>query len=163
MTPHWLPPLVHAHDYENNWTKYVRALYQFFQSDFILNNPNFRGSQVRLDNRPLDQGKHPTFWHITHTGPTEEKRIPDSKRCKRIRWPKPIIENSMEDTINVWVEPRYPRARVHLWFSLQDVQEDYLVVLEDYQRYLILITAFPVEKSHYKKGLQKRYQQYQTS
>lgn len=90
--PDWLPPLVLFTDYGGNWNRYVEALYSYFKQDFVDSSPSFRGTQLALKRHPMEHGKEATFWHLISEGQVEDKRVPNLRRCERIRWPRPIIE-----------------------------------------------------------------------
>ena len=156
MSPSWLPPLVCLQDHGRQWSLYVRALYDIFTTDFITGRPDFRGEPVALISRPLESGRHVTFWHITSDGKTEEEREPDIRRCERIRWPKAIIEHCEDHSIRVWSEPRNKQIRVHLWLE----QEDYVVVLGERKGYAVLVTTFLATEANYKRKLRSRYEKF---
>ncbi len=83
----WLPDLVLFEDYENNWDNYLSVLYEFYNKDFIKTKPVFRGKKLAVKKHPLADGKESTFWHIIQEGENEDDRIPDLRRCERIRCP----------------------------------------------------------------------------
>jgi hypothetical protein len=152
--PEWLPPLFH---FKGNWTLYLSALYELFEADFIEAKPRFRGRRIGLKRHPTSEGKEATFWHLIQEGPVEESRLPDLKRCERIRWPRPIIENSEDSTLRVWMNIRKGEARVLLFLE----EEEYLVVLAERKGYLLLWTAFLVDKPHRKRKLIKEFEDWQ--
>lgn len=152
--PEWLPPLFH---FKGNWALYLNALYELFEADFIEAKPQFRGRRLGLKRHPMSEGKEATFWHLIQEGPVEESRLPDLKRCERIRWPRPIIENSEDSTLKVWMNIRKGEARVLLFLE----EEEYLVVLAERKGYLLLLTAFLVDKPHRKRKLIKEFEDWQ--
>jgi hypothetical protein len=147
--PTWLPPLVLFSDYGGNWNAYLEAIYDWFKQDFIDTKPVFRGKRLGLKRYPLSQGKEATFWHMTSEGNVEDDRIPDFRRCERIRWPKPVIENNHDPVIKVWRNQRKKEERICLWF----VQEDYLVILADRGEYILPWTAYMVKQPHQQRKL----------
>jgi len=152
--PEWLPPLFH---FKGNWALYLSALYELFEADFIEAKPQFRGRRIGLKRHPMSDGKEATFWHLIQEGPVEESRLPDLKRCERIRWPRPIIENSEDSTLRVWMNIRKGEARVLLFLE----EEEYLVVLAERKGYLLLWTAYLVDKPHRKRKLLKEFEDWQ--
>jgi hypothetical protein len=154
--PDWLPPLVLFQDYHGNWQRYVEVLYRYFKQDFVDSSPSFRGTQLVLKRHPMEQGKEATFWHLISEGKVEDKRLPDFRRCERIRWPRPIIEHADDPPIRVWENKRKRENRICIWF--EDVE--YLVVLAVRRGYILLWTAFPVPQLHYQRKLQKEYETY---
>jgi len=151
--PAWLPELVLFNDHNGHWEIYLEVLYRHFSNDFIVAIPNFNGRRIALKKHPEYQGKEATFWHLISSGNEEEERLPDLRRCERIRWPRSLIDNHPNNDVLVWSEPRYNEQRIHLWV----VHEDYVLVLADRKEYVLLWTAFYVEREHYRQKLRKRF------
>ena len=150
----WLPALVLLADCGGNWTRYVEVLYRFFEQDFLDSAPSFGGYRVGAKRHPEEQGKSATFWHLISEGEVESERVPDLRRCERIRWPRPVIEHTGEPVIKVWENKRGNEERVCLW--LED--DEYLVVLARRSGYVLLWTAYMVTEPHRKRKLQKEYE-----
>lgn len=158
-TPAWLPALVRLADYGGDWDKYLEAVYQFFKQDFVNNQPRFRGEKLNLKRHPVIQGKEATFWHMISEGKYEPDRLPDLRRCERIRWSRPIIEsNEQEPLLKMWENIRDGEKRICLWLSFDG--EDYLVVLARRAGYLLFWTAYPLTYENTKRKLQKEYEAY---
>jgi len=159
--PAWLPvPL----KFTGDWDKFLAEVYVVFERDFKRSRPTFEGRQVVHDST-LEYGKEITFWHLTSTNDRgEEGRIPDLRRCERIVWPRPIIEHHTETMISVWKNVRRSRnskagkahTRVLLWF--EDL--DYLVVMEEKKRVMILVTAYLTDYPHTRRKLRKEREQF---
>jgi hypothetical protein len=64
--------------------------------------------------------KEATFWHFISEGQTEEERVSDLRRCERVRWPKPVIENSTDSKIKYWKNTRKGEPRICLWLECED-------------------------------------------
>ncbi|MDY0096507.1 MAG: hypothetical protein RBT80_27735 [Candidatus Vecturithrix sp.] len=154
--PDWLPPLVLFNDYQGNWDAYLDAIYGWFKQDFVDNRPLFQGRRLGLKQYPLSKGKEATFCHMISEGRDEENRLPDLRRCERIRWPKPVIEHDGDAAIKLWRNRRKGEERICLWFE----QEGYLVILADRGKYILPWTAYLVETLHGKRKLQKEYEAY---
>ena len=152
----WLPPLVSLTDYNGEWNTFLEALYAWFKQDFIDNKPTFQGRRLGLKRHPLTLGKESTFWHFISEGKIEKDRIPDLRRCERIRWPKPIIENVPNPQIKWWMTVKSKEERIHIWLE----EEDYVVVLADRKTYLLPWTAFLITYKHTKRKLSKEYEAY---
>ena len=114
--PEWLPPLVLLSNCDGDWNVYLEVIYRYFMQDFVDSKPFFRGKRLGLKRHPLSQGKEATFWHMIQEGDREADRIPDLRRCERIRWPKPIIEHDDDETIKVWWNRRRGEQRICIWF-----------------------------------------------
>jgi len=157
--PNWLPNIVPLSNYAGDWNKYIDAIYALFETDFINTQPFFNGRRVGHKKDPTLNGKADTFWHVISTGPSETERIPDMRRCERIRWPRPIIENQSADCILVWPNRRGNDDRICLWFK----NLEYIVVLADRGTYLLLWTAYVVDRPHQKRKFQKEFDDYQST
>lgn len=152
----WLPPLVLFEDFQGDWTAYLEVVYGWFRQDFIKTRPVFQGRRLGLKRHPITQGKEATFWHMISEGKEEEERIPDFRRCERIRWPKPVIEHDEDAAIKAWRNQRGREKRICLWCE----QENYLVVLTDRGSYILPWAAYLVEKPHQQAKLRKEYEEY---
>jgi hypothetical protein len=152
----WLPNIVSFNDYNGDWDQYLEALYNFFKADFIDSKPNFRGQTLAVKRHPLSLGKEATFWHLISEGKDEENRLPDLRRCERIRWPKPIVENSNDNVIKFWKNRRNGETRICLWLE----KEDYIIILAERTGYTLFWTAYNVTYPHQRRKLQKEYDKY---
>ena len=83
--PDWLPPLVRLDDYGGYWDRYEEALYQHFQDDFLESRPEAITKPVSIRHHPKYKGKEWAFWHLISSGRIEQERLPDFRRCERIR------------------------------------------------------------------------------
>ena len=152
--PDWLPPLVCMSDYGGDFTNYIEAVYAYFKKDFIESAPAFRSRRIGLKRLPYYQGKESAFWHVTSEGPDEAERVPDLRRCERIRWPRPLIENPAEKEIRCWLNERHGERRIVIWLY----DQDYVVILADRISYLLLWSAYYVDRKHTKDSLLKEYE-----
>jgi len=155
-TTDWLPPLVLLEDFKGNWDAYLNAIYSFFKNDFVDNKPVFQGRRLGLKRHPLTQGKEATFWHMISEGKEEENRIPDLRRCERIRWPRPIITHESDPKVKYWISVKRNENRIHIWLE----EEDYVVVLADRKGFLLPWTAFLITRGHTREKLRKEYRAY---
>ena len=159
----WLPELTTLSDSDGKWEVYVEVVYNLFKRDFVDSQPQFEGKWVRCRKDPIYDGKFAGFWHCVSDGDVEEDRIPDIRRCERISWVRPIIENATaRDDIDIWKNKRGSETNVLIWYD-----EYLLVVLGERTRkhdgfqYLQLITAYTTEKEHRKRKLRKERDNYQ--
>ena len=160
----WLPKLEY-YDSSQPWIDYEDSLYSIFKSDFIDSPPEFEGKKIRIRFYPKENNKEEAFYHVTCQDYLKDgDRVPDFRRCERIRWIRAFIENygcdpskcTGCDGIKVWEKPYKNKQRIHLLFE----EERYLVVLERRESYVLLITAFYIEEDHTLKKKVKEYQQY---
>jgi len=152
----WLPDLVLLENYNGDWEKYLEIIYGYFVKDFVKSKPKYRGIKLALKKHPMIEGKEATFWHLISKGKEEKERMPDLRRCERIRWPRPIIEHCKDPVLKVWQNIRKGDTRILLWFD----KVEYIVVLSERKGYLLLWTAYMVKKNHQKRKLQKEYEAY---
>ena len=146
----WLPNLEYYEQY-NSWPEYQNALYEIFKSDFINDKPIFKGKRVNIRKYPTEHGIEEAFFHITCQDYLKNgNRVPDFRRCERIRWVRAFIENyncarcQECDGIKIWSEPYKNTFREHLLLE----EERYIVILEQRNNYYLLITAFYLEHDH---------------
>lgn len=151
----WIPSLVFLQEYGGDWGKYIEVVYNYFKMDFIDSKPKLKNKRIGIMRNPLYQQKEFTFWHCTSEGDIEDERLPDLRRCERIRWPRPIIEHSTDNLVRCWRNKRGSEKRILLWFY----DEDYLVVLAERKNYLVLWTAYLVIYDHTKGKLLKEYEE----
>jgi len=104
----------------------------------------------------LEDGKHRTFWHVTtREDKGRKQRLPDLRRCERLPWLKPILENSINSEILAW-EFTEDDGSINIYVWLKD--HDYLAIIKKIKKgYLILRTAYWVEFKNTKKKLMKKY------
>lgn len=154
--PAWLPPLVLFADHRGNWDVYVEVLYKYYREDFVDSRPVFGSQNVFTKRYPLELGKEATFWHLISEGKVEQDRIPDLRRCERIRWPRPTIQHATDSGVKMWQNQRRDETRVCIWCE----EAEFLVVLAKRPTYYLLWTAYPVVEEHRKRKLRKEYEAY---
>ena len=132
-------------------------MYAYFKSDFIDSKPKCGKKPVKLKRYPLLDGKEATFWHITSEGKEETKRVPDLRRCERVRWPRPTIEHYKDKAVKCWTNKRGGDKRIVLWLY----DQDYVVVLAGRSKYVLLWTAYYVSYKHTRQRLLAEYEQCQ--
>ena len=152
--PDWLPDLLLFSDYDGEWEMYLEALYQHFCRDFVNSKPSYPGKRWALKRYPLEKGKEATFWHLISEGQAESERLPDLRRCERICWPRAMIDAISAGRVKVWRNQRGGEQRVLL--ALEDFS--YVVVLADRGDYILLWTAYGVEREHTRDKLRKEYE-----
>lgn len=151
-----LPGLIKLEDYSGNWEKYLEVLYDCFKKDFVKKKTFYDNECIRFKKHPELNGKEATFWHLISEGGSEEQKVPDLRRCERIKWPKPIIEYKDYQEIKLWENNRKSDINICLCFG----DWEYLVVLRRRKGYILLWTAYPISYNHTKRKLQKEYRKY---
>ena len=158
----WLPPMVLN---PGNWNTYLEILYRYFTDDFIHSQPKFDNKRVALKRQPVINGKEATFWHfISEKSPDsslEEDRIPNFRRCERIRWVKPVMEQYGEQNTIRWWKTTRPsnRGTVHrIILALADFS--YVVIVDERKEYVLPWTQFPVEHAKQREKLKREHNEY---
>lgn len=166
--PSWLPPIISN---PGNWNDYLELLYKCFRQDFVLSKPRFGNKRVNLKRHPEVKDKEATFWHFiqeaedSKTPKSEEARLPSFRRCERISWPKPVMEEfsemNHENGRIVWwkTERQSFRGKVKRYvLALPDFS--YVVIIDDREDYVLPWTQFPVEYSTQREKLRKEFKAY---
>ncbi|MGB8344737.1 MAG: hypothetical protein WCD86_07625 [Ktedonobacteraceae bacterium] len=151
-----LPPLVLLSGCQNNWDSYLETIYASFCQDFVISKPVFEDKRFALKRHPIILGKEATFWHIISEGDVENEHLPDLRRCERIRWPRSIIDNAHSGHIKYWKNTRKGEGRIVL--ALEDFS--YVVILSNRGEYILLWTAYCVEREHSRRKLWEEYKAY---
>ena len=160
----WLPEQEYYENY-NSWDDYINVLYDIFKNDFIDSHPSFEGKQVNIRKHPIEYGKEEAFFHVTCQDYLKSNnRVPDLRRCERIRWVRAFIENyscdpslcELCDGVKVWTEPYKSNFRVHILLE----EERYMVVVERRESYCLLVTAFYFDQDHSLRKKLKNYEKY---
>jgi len=154
MLPDWLPELILLTRYNGDWDAYIDAVHEEFCRGFLREKLVYRGKRVGLKRHPLENGREATFWHMVSTGPVEDQRQIDLRRCERIAWPRAILDNCDDPCLKTWTEFYNKEPRIHIWCEAAE----YLFVLADRGEYVLPWTAYPVTQLHMKKKLLKRWQ-----
>jgi hypothetical protein len=152
----WLPALVEFTQYGGDWHAYEEALYAYFRADFVDSVPTYPGRRWAMKRHPVYRGKEATFWHIISEGPQEATRLPDLRRCERIRWPRSVIDACRTGRICLWEQKRGAETRI----AIATGDFGYLVVLADRGSYVLLWTAFVVDREHQRRKLEREYTQW---
>lgn len=164
-----LPDIIECEDFLKINT-YMDSLYiNVFRHDFILNTPQFNGVKVIIRKEPMDGNKEHGFIHMTHEDFSHKSkdpndRTPDFRRCERLPWVRPIIENyecAMKNAcgkILYWEELFRGYVRVHLLYE----DERFLVVLERRNDVYMIITSFYLNKDWELEKRKQKYLRYQT-
>lgn len=151
--PDWLPPLIRLDDYGGDWQRYEDEIYGWFVHDFVDSRPHLEGKPVILKAGSSLRGRHNTFWHLISEGRQESERVPDLRRCERIRWPRALIDAADSGSVLRWRTRRTGRPRAVL--ALSDFS--YCVVLSEHPSYFVLWTAYPVDRHHTERRLRREY------
>ena len=89
-----LPKIITLEEYGGNYQTYIDAIYDVFFRDFIQHKATFGTNKLNLRFKPLQQNRAYAFYHMTHVGEDEDNRLPDLRRCERMPWARPTIEQA---------------------------------------------------------------------
>ena len=101
-----LPKIIELQEFGGNYSSYIDAVYEIFHNDFIKNKTHFGSHELKMKFNPIFQNRAYTFYHMTHEGEVEDDRLPDLRRCERIGWAKPCIENVATWNLRFWRQAR---------------------------------------------------------
>jgi hypothetical protein len=117
----------------------------------------WRGHRVLVFRNPEHKGKCAGFWHCTSVAdPDSADRIPDLRRCERIRWIRALLVAPSAE-VRTWEES--PRGRDRR-FVIATPEFDFLVVLRLMKAGLVqLVTAYHVEWEGRRAKYRREYEQ----
>lgn len=142
-------------------SEFFEEAYKAFYDDFIDCSVCFERHEVGLVDERITKGREETFWHvISNEAPlyspvkTVKVRNDDIERAKRVKWIKEIIENSSDQDVRVFVDPKYNEPRIHLWY-----RKEYVVVIirKKTKPYFRLLTAFMTNREGKIKEFEELY------
>ncbi len=145
----WPPPLLSHHQVNS-----IDDLYAQFCRDFIDSVPSFGGKPFQMKRHPMRDNREATFWHVISTGEDEATRRLDRQRCRRIGWPRALIDAVGSSRVVWWRNRRGRESRVII--ALPDFS--YVVVLAERDTYVLLWTAYHVEREHRRRKLRREYE-----
>ena len=142
--------------FEGDWASYEDKVYEAFLESFVRADVRFRGWRVKAQYRPETRGKGFSFWHTISEAPdpknrNEDDRIPNLRRCERIRWVRWAIENAEKDGFSWWENLRSGNTHVVIWAR----EYDFAVVLAKRRDYYVLKTAFAEITSHRRSAFER--------
>lgn len=151
--------LIYLNDFGGDYKSFIDAVYSVFYKDFITDKAKFRNEILKLKWHPIFQERAYTFYHITHKGEDEQNREPDLRRCERITWTKPVIENCDSLQLKIWEQKRGTADRICIWYEVKN-DIDYIVIIDVRANYKLLWTTFVLEYPHQKKKKQNEYDEW---
>lgn len=136
---------------------YLKDLYPIYEMEIANGSFSFHGKPVHVFTELNMNLQHQTFEHLTTKGNTD--RLYNTKRCERLVWIRDILADLCNGCTNYHVfrdtkvktnkNPRYI-----IWCT----KEDYVIVLEERQKDVMLITAYCVLYPNKRRELEDKYQ-----
>lgn len=116
-----------------------------------------------MKRHPEQDGRCKTFWHIVSEGWDESSRTINQARLDRVCWARHLIDEyclvaagGSSTRIVWWKNVRRGESRVII--ALADFS--YIVVVAEREGYVLLWTAYPVERTHKRKKLRAEHDAY---
>lgn len=108
-----------------DWEAYEDAIYAAYLQSVAHAGLRFRGDPVKVRFRPESQHKGYGFWHLISEAPdqanrNEDDRVPDLRRCERVRWVAWCIENAGTPGFSWWENQRWNETHVVIWAEAHD-------------------------------------------
>lgn len=130
-------------------------LYQEFVTGLKNEPPYLEGSPVWCFPE-MEDGKEKIFWHLTHReDEATTDRLPDLRRCERIRWVRWLIENCRDDKVLFW-DYKESNGQIHTYLWLKE--EKFVVILKKYpNNSRRLVTSYYVDKPKKEQTFMSKY------
>lgn len=153
-----LPKFLTLDSFHEDQENCINKLYQFYLNEIVNAKLTFLGKPIRFQFRPPTNEMHFGFYHlISEGGETEEEREINFERCQRISWIPYVLKNCENHSlIKCWENTRGSSRHIVLWLH----QHLYAVVLARRDDFFLLKTAYPIEKAHKIKKLNKESEMY---
>lgn len=138
--------------------EYLASLYPIYLENIAQNTFSFHGKPVRVFTDLNCNLQHCTFEHLTTKG--NNGRLYNIKRCERIVWIKDILNGICQRCVKYRVfkdkkwKPNKPHtSRYIIWCT----EEDYVIILEERERQVMLITAYCVLYENKRRDLERAF------
>lgn len=129
--------------FHGEWSRYEEELHAIYLETIIHSGLTYCGLPVKTKYAPPTKNKGYGFWHLISEGESEEERIPDFRRCERIRWVAWLIRNAKtEKDLSWWENKRGSNTHIVIWHE----KESFAVVLAQRTGYFLLKTAYLVKQ-----------------
>lgn len=136
------PDLLRFADYGGDWAAYEAELNRVFMDEIARAGLVFRGEAVNCRRHAEVAGRWASYWHLVQEGRVEDDRMPDLRRCERLRWVPWVIQNAVAHLeIDEWQNTRGTEVNTLLWY-----REEYLVILGQRNGYWLLRSAYCTQK-----------------
>lgn len=145
------------------WPEYEDLVYKAFLESFVRAGVRFQGLRVNAQRRPETHGKGFSFWHVISEAPSpdnrsEDERIPNFRRCERIRWIAWAIQQADNgaEGFSWWENRRGRNEHVVIWAE----RWDFAVILAKRRDYYLLKTAYNELKPHRRRAFERERQRF---
>jgi hypothetical protein len=155
------PPLMLFSGY-SHWADYEDAIYAVYLQTVAHAQLTFLGAPVKVRFIPTTKHKGYGFWHLISEAPeqdhrNEDDRIPDMRRCERVRWVAWCIQNAGTPGFSWWENERKGQTHVVIWAE----EHDYAVMLgkrntAEGVRFYLLKTAYCLRSHNVRRFAKER-------
>lgn len=119
------PPDLILYKQYTDWASYENAIYEVYLETVAHARLTFQGELIKVRFNPETKKKGYGFWHLISEAPdqknrNEEERIPDLRRCERVRWVAWCIQNAHEAGFSWWENTRGRETHVVIWAEAHD-------------------------------------------
>ena len=155
--PKWLPPEIAGLVWDGNT---LSQLYSYFDKDFRIGQPRYKGIRVGWDDRISPGDKYEEgFYHLITEDNGAGSRYVNLKRARRLPWCAPIITNADEIEVLAFdYKEGNKEIRTYVWIP----ELDYLVILlkkpnRKWGTVAFLITAFTLDGDNSRRKMRLKY------
>lgn len=150
-----LSPLISGEG--TSFNDYLKMLYPIYKEKIADGMLTFRGKPVCVFNELNFNLQHQTFEHLTTKGNND--RLYNQKRCERIAWISDILHGICEgcDNYRVFRDTKWKSNRNFKRYIIWCVKEDYVIILEEREKQVMLITAYCVLYPSKRHDLEKEF------
>lgn len=155
------PPLMPFSGY-NDWADYEDAIYNIYLQTVAHAQLTFMDEPVKVRFSPTTKHKGYGFWHLISEAPSqdnrnEDDRIPDLRRCERVRWVAWCIQNAGTPGFSWWENDRKGQTHVVIWAE----EHDYAIMLgkrhtAEGVRFYLLKTAYCLRTHNIRRFAKER-------
>jgi hypothetical protein len=149
--PAWLPDTIEL----NPWNE------QTFENLYVTFCAEFRESQLSLSGSRVwyfpekEDGRERIFWHLTHRDDERGERLPDPRRCERLKWVRAMLENCHDPEVLFW-DFKESDGTVHTYLWLHE--HKFAVILKKYpDGSRRLVTSYFVDKEGKERTFRSKY------
>jgi len=155
-----LSPIIPCND-SQNLKSYLTSLYPIYKENIADGNFMFHGKPIHFFTELNHNLQHQSFEHLTTKGSYD--RLFNIKRCERILWIRDILSsicNHCTD-LRIFRDSKWKPGKDVKRYIIWCIKEDYAIVLEERQKYVMLITAYCVLYPNKRDEFEREYQKSQ--
>lgn len=151
-----LPPIIPLES--TGMQNYLSDLYRVYQEQIANGSFTFHNKPIHVFTSLNHNLQHQSFEHLTTKGSGD--RLYNVRRCERLPWIKSILEgncNSCEEFL-IFQDKNWHGKKNTKRYVLWCPKEDYVIILEEREKEVMLITAYCVLYENKRNDLRKMYQ-----